>query len=125
MEGSKQKLLSNLLKRDESIIGIIVAEKDSAIPVLSSYSPTCSETVDRHRPFIGSTITLMRNSNKLGLGETKRVCATYEDKNVVNIFYKQWVIIIIGKSDSSLGGMLSLENEIYQCIADLPVLPDD
>lgn len=66
MEGSKQKLLSNLLKRDESIIGIIVAEKDSAIPVLSSYSPTCSETVDRHRPFIGSTITLMKNSNKLG-----------------------------------------------------------
>ena len=67
MEGSsKQKLLSNLLKRDESIIGIIVAEKDSAIPVLSSYSSSCSETVDRHRPFIGSTITLMRNSNKLG-----------------------------------------------------------
>ena len=66
MEGSKQKLLSNLLKRDESIIGIIVAEKDSAIPVLSSYSPSCAESVDRHRPFIGSTITLMRNSNKLG-----------------------------------------------------------
>ena len=66
MEGSKQKLLSNLLKRDESIIGIIVAEKDSAIPVLSSYSPSCGESVDRHRPFIGSTITLMRNSNKLG-----------------------------------------------------------
>ena len=66
MEGTKQKLLSNLLKRDDSIIGIIVAEKDSAIPVLSSYSPSCPETVDRHRPFIASTITLMRNSNKLG-----------------------------------------------------------
>lgn len=125
MEGTKQRQLNNLLRRDDTLIGIIVAEKESAIPVLTSYNPLNSEMSDRHRPLIASTITLMRNSNKLGLGETRRVCTTYDDKNVVNIFYKQWIIIIIGHKDSSLGGMLSLEEEIYQCIEDLPIIPDD
>lgn len=66
MEGTKQRQLNNLLRRDDTLIGIIVAEKESAIPVLTSYNPLNSEMSDRHRPLIASTITLMRNSNKLG-----------------------------------------------------------
>ena len=66
MDGSKQKQLDNLLKRDEAIIGIIVTDKDSAIPVLSAYNSSNPESVTRHRAFISSTAMLVKNSNKLG-----------------------------------------------------------
>lgn len=40
------------------------------------------------------------------MGETKRICLTYEEANVVTFFYKKWIIIVIGQSDSNLGKQL-------------------
>ena len=51
--------------------------------------------------FVGIMLTIMWIF--AGLGETKRVCVTYEDRNVVNICNKQWIIIIIGTKKTSLG----------------------
>lgn len=70
METPKEEQLKRLLKRDEAIVGIVIAERDSGIPVLSVYNQTSSESGDRSRHYISSMLTFIRNSNKLGKPKT-------------------------------------------------------
>eukprot|EP00116_Pleurobrachia_bachei_P015402 sb/3475664/ len=95
--------LSEILRKHNGLAGVIIADRATSVIAVSAFSDPALDSLSSHRPFVLSTMNVIKNTRNLGIGEAHRIFSVHSERNIVNICLGSWVIILIGAGSASLG----------------------
>ena len=116
-----RQLIADAAATTHGVIGIVISDRDG-VPVLkTAVEPTSSPLVDgcfRHQ-FLSVYSTLSNNSDKMCLGPTVSIMATFDDYQVVHCHFSPLILTIIASNDAMTGQLMTLSQTLKPLVNDM------
>jgi mitogen-activated protein kinase kinase 1 interacting protein 1 len=115
-----QQLITEIAANTRGVLGVVISDKDG-VPVLKAAVDNNSPILDgcfRHQ-FLSVCSTLSEHANKMCLGPTLSITATFDDYQVVHSSHASLICTIVASDAAMTGQMMELFNAMKPLLSDM------
>ena len=114
-----RQLITDVATGTPGVVGVVISDKDG-VPVLKAAieSNNLLEGCFRHQ-FLSVFGTLSEHGQKMCLGPTSSIMATFDDYQVVHTYQDPLVLTIIASNEALTGQLMSLASALKPLVCDI------
>ena len=114
-----RQLITDVATNTPGVVGVVISDKDG-VPVLKAAieSNNLLEGCFRHQ-FLSVFGTLSEHAQKMCLGPTSSIMATFDDYQVIHTYQEPLVLTIIASNEALTGQLMSLASALMPLVCDI------